>query len=401
MARDSFIMVGAGLASSLFAYLYQLFMGIVLPLDEYGVLLSLTSLFVIIGVLTQTITFVAAKSTSGLAVEGRLGAVNYLWQSLTKRTIIIGVVAFGIAAAVSPLVSRFLNIGSPLYFMLIFCTLIFAFALAANWGVMQGLQRFSPLGLSQALWGFARFALGAMLVYAGFGLVGGLAAFPLSYVLVLGVTFLLLRNLSQGGNEKVRVNGVSSYAWFILLAVFAITMLTNFDVVLAKHYLPSEDAGSYSIISVFGRIAFYAPAGIGLALFPKSAVAYDRGGNHRRLFLIAVWLTLATVVVICLGYALLSAHVIGFHFTDRYSEAIPYLFKYGLGMSFLAISSLVMTYFLSFGKTAVAYPLLAAMILQVALIGFFHSSIDELVNIMLISGTVSSVLILPFYWRVK
>lgn len=207
-------MVGAGLAGSLFGYLYQLFMGIALPLDEYGTLLSLTSLLIIAGVLTQTVTFIAAKSTSSLTAEGRPGAVNYLWRSLVKRTFMVGILAFGIVAAASPLVCRFLNIDSSLYFILTFCTLIFAFTISANWGVMQGLQRFSPLGLSQALWCFARFALGAVLVYAGFGLAGGLAAFPLSYVLVLGLTFLLLRNLSQAGSEKVRVDGINSYAWF-------------------------------------------------------------------------------------------------------------------------------------------------------------------------------------------
>ncbi len=401
MTKDSFIMVGAGLADGFFAYLYQLVMGIVLPLGAYGTLLSLTSLFVIFGVLTQTVTFVAAKSTSSLAAQGRLGAVNYLWRSLVKRTIIVGIVAFGIAAAVSPLASGFLNIRSPLYFILTFSALIPLFAISANWGVMQGLQRFWQLGLSQALWNFARFALGVVLICAGFRLAGGLAALPLSCLLVFGLTFLLLHNLSQSGNEKVRVEGTNSYAWSTLLAVFTITMLTNFDVVLAKHYLSFKDAGSYSIISVFGRIAFYAPAGIGLALFPKSAVAHDSGGNYRRLFLIAVWLTLAIVIVICLVYALLSARVIGFPLTDKYSVAVPYLFKYGLGMSFLALSSLVMTYFLSLGQARVAYPLLTAMILQVGLIGFWHSNIDALVNAMLISAAVSLVLLLLLYWRME
>ena len=208
-----------------------------------------------------------------------------------------------------------------------------------------------------------------------------------------------LRNLRRLGKERIELGGVGSYAGLSLLAIFAITVLTNVDVVLAKHYLAPTDAGSYAIISVLGRIAFYAPIGIALAMFPKTSESFENGGNHQRLFFRAGSLTLIVVVIICVIYALFPDTVIRFLFSDKYALVAPHLFRYGLGMSFFALSYLAMSYFLSLGKTMVAYPLLAVMFLQVGLIGLLHSSIAQLVNIMLICGSVSLVLMFPFFLK--
>ena len=79
----------------------------------------------------------------------------------------------------------------------------------------------------------------------------------------------------------------------------------------------------------------------------------------------------------------------------------PYLLKYTGAMSLLAISFLLMNYLLSLNQTKVAYPLMVAVLAQIGLIIAFHSSISEIVNIMLISGALSVVLMLPLYVKIR
>jgi O-antigen/teichoic acid export membrane protein len=100
-------------------------------------------------------------------------------------------------------------------------------------------------------------------------------------------------------------------------------------------------------------------------------------------------------------YWLFPQFVVNILFLGKYPAAIPYLFKYGLAMAFFAVSSLLMFYFLSLNLTRVAYPFIAAVLLQLCLIILFHSSIGQIVNIMLICGASSLVLILLFHLRMR
>lgn len=401
MTMHGAVMVTFGMLAGFFNYLYQLSMGILLTPEQYGVLFSLTSLLIIIIVFSRAITITIAKFTSKLKAEGRLGGINYLWHFSLKRTFLIGVAAFLLLAALSPLVCRFLNMDTVLYPIILFSAMLVVLALSVNWGTMQGLQRFLPLGSSQALVGFLKVALGALFVYLGLGICGGLAAIPISFAVVLLLTFLPLRNLSRAGNERIAVGGLRSYAGLTLLAIFCITMLTNVDVVLARHYLSATDAGNYSAISVLGRIAFYAPVGVSLAMFPKTSELFERGGDYRRLFLKAILLTLVIAGGVVLVYSLFPQLVTKFLFNGKYPLIAPYLFIYGLAMALFALSFLVMNYFLSLNQTKVAYPLLGAMLIQFILIALFHSSIAQLVSIMLICGILSIFSMIPFYLKVR
>jgi O-antigen/teichoic acid export membrane protein len=304
-----------------------------------------------------------------------------------------------VLAGFSPLISRFLNLNNLLYPIIVFSTMLVVLALSVSLGVMQGLQRFFSLGFSQTLVGLLKLGFGALLVYLGLGIYGGLAAIPISFALVLLVTFPLLRNLSRAGNERVAVTGLRSYAVLTLVAIFFFTVLTNVDVILARHYLNATDAGNYSAISVLGRIAFYAPAGVAAAMFPKTSALFESGGDHQGLFLKAMLLVALIAGSVVLVYGLFAQMVIQFLFAGKYPLVAPYLFIYGLAMALFAFSFLLLNYFLSFNQTKVAYSLLAVVILQLTLIAIFHSTIGQLVNIMLICGMSSVVAMLPFYLR--
>lgn len=399
MTRHGLMMVTFGILSGFFNYLYQLSMGILLTVGQYGVLFSLTSLFVILLVFSQTITMATAKFTSKLKGESRLGGVNFLWRFFLKRILLISVAAFILLVALSPLISRFLNLDSLFHLIILFSAVLIIYLLSVNWGILQGLQRFWPLGSSQALAAFLRLALGSLLVYLGLGIGGGLAAIPISFAVVLLLTFFSLRTLSRAGNERVAVVGLDSYAGGILVAILAITMLTNVDVILAKHYLSATDAGNYSAISVLGRIAFYAPVGVAAAMFPKTSALFESGGDYRRLFLKAVLLAVLIAGGIALVYGLFPQLVTQFLFGSKYPLVAPYLFTYGLAMAFFALCFMSINYFLSLNQTKVAYPLLVVMLLQITLIALFHSSIAQLVNIMLICGILSIIFMLPFFYR--
>ena len=401
MTRHGTIMVAFGLMAGLINYGFQLTMAIMLTPAQYGTLYSLLSLLVILSIFSSAINTSITKFASTFKAQGKLDRVSYLWRFYLKRTFIIGLAAFLVLSLLSPLISGFLNIDNNWYLIVLFLSLILVFMLPVNYGILRGTQRFIPLGSSNTLIAFLKLSVGALLVYLGWGVYGGLFAFIIAQVAVFAITLFFLRDLTRVGNEKVEIRGFHSYAALSMLAIAAFTLLTNIDVILVKHYLGPEVTGNYSAISTLGKVAFIAPGGIAIAMFPKTSELFEANSAHRPVLLKAILLTVLLAGGVVVIYWLFPQFITNFLFGGKYSLVSPYLFKYGGAMLLFAISFLLMNYFLSLNQTKVAYSLVVAMLAQLGLIIAFHSTIAEVVNIMLISGFLSVALMLPLYLKMR
>ena len=211
MGKHSAIMIAFGLLGSFFNYLYQLSMGRLLTPTQYGTLYSLVCLFVIISVFSTSIETSITKFTSKFNAEGKPGRINYLWRLCLKRTLLLGLAVFLALAVLTPLISRSLNIENNWYALVLFSSLILAFALPVNYGMLNGLQRFLPLGFSLTLSPFIKLAIGTLLVFLGFGVLGGVLSIFIASVAVFAVTLAFLKNVANADNEKFEIKGLSQY----------------------------------------------------------------------------------------------------------------------------------------------------------------------------------------------
>jgi len=399
LARQGVFMVSCGLLAGFLNYLYQLAMGFMLPQAEYGILFSLISFSMIVGMLTQTFQNATSRFTSTSRVRGSLGETKSLWVFFLRRTLVLGLVLFLILVLVTPVASTFLNLDNRWYFVVLSMTLVLSFSLPVNQGLLQGLQRFLPLGICQVLAPLIKVSLGVILVYVGLGVNGALLPLFISSVVVFGVSLFFVRDVAKARAEKSEVTGIGSYTGLTLMAIFSFGVLTNIDVILAKHYLSPESAGDYSAMSVLGRMALYIPMGIGTAMFPKTSELFDAGTDCHRVMRRALFYTLALAGLVLVSYCFFYGFAIHFAFGGKYSFLLSDLVKYGLSMVLFTLSFLLMNYFLSIKQTRVAYALLGPAFLLVTLIVCFHSSVGQFVDIMLVCGAVTLLLMLPFYVR--
>jgi len=402
MARHGIMMAAFGFSLGLFNYLYQLAMGRMLQPDDYGILMSLTSLYLIVSIFSLAIRTAMAKFISKYHAEGNMRAASSLWWRYLKHTLILGVVAFIVAALLSPAISGFLRIGNFWYPLVLFSSLILAFVVPVNYGTLNGLHRFFQLGWATNLWALLKLVLAIVLIKIGFGLYGGLIPFLLAFIVIFIITLSLLKDLRGGNAEKVEIVGFRSYLGLSFIAVLAYTVLTNVDVVLVKHFLSAEQAGNYAAIAALGRAALFAPMGIALAMFPKVSGLHEMGKSHRPVLLMAVLLTLLISGTIVVIYWIAPQFVIGFLGRDefgvlKYALAVPHLSKYALAMILFAVSFIIMNYSLSINRIRIAYPFVAVAFLQVVLILYFHADIAQVVNVMLVSAGVCLIAVLAFY----
>ncbi len=399
MTRHGIIMVVFSLIAAFVNYLFQVSMGIMLTPVQYGTFSSLLSMLVILSVFSQTVHTFITKFTSVFQAQGKLSKVNYLWQTYLKRTFLIGAMGYIVLFLLTPLIAEFLNIENLWYPRILFPSFILALILPVNYGILRGLQRFVSLGTSNVLMAILKLAIGVLAVSLGFGLFGALLTPLLGMIVVFAVTTFFLKDIAILKKEKAELEGLHSYAGLTLLVVVAFTILTNIDIVMAKHYLSPDTAGAYSALSTLGKIALIAPAGIAIAMFPKTSTLHETGSDHYPVLLKALLLTLLLGGSVVAVYWLFPEFIFDFIFSGKYSVAVDYLFDYGFAMLLFAVAFLLMNYCLSLNQTKVAYSFLMAMLLQVVLIALFHSDIGQIVNVMIISGTLAIVLMLPFFFR--
>jgi len=393
-------MVISGLAALLFRYLYQLSMGIMLTPAEYGTLFSLTSILAIVMIFSQGIQTAIAKYTSAFKADGGEDRIKYLWSLSLKRGILTGCALFLLFAIFSPQLSNFLNIDNNWYLIVLLSASIFVFALPVNRGIIQGYQRFLFLGSTNALLHIVTLVLAVILVYVGLGIGGGLIPFVVAYAILFVVTLAALRPLRWIKSNKTEISGLFSYTGLTLLAVLFFAVATNVDIILIKHYFSPEGAGTYSAISVLGKICLYAPMGIAIAMLPKSAALYETGAMTNKILVKATVYTSILAGAIIIIYYIFPESILSFVFNDKYPEAEPYLYKYGLAMAFFAMAFLLMNYLLSMNRTRVAFAFFVTMILQIVLIVFFHSGISQVILVMLVSGMCAIIFVLPCFREV-
>lgn len=237
LTKHSIIMMTATMASNFFSYLFQLSMGRLLPLADYGILYSLFSLYSIINVGGTAIQTSIARYASKLKAHGEYGKIRYLWDFSIRSTLILGFVTFLLVCILSPFIAQFLNISNTWYVVLLGFYLIFSFALPANQGLLMGLQSFWAFGASTALWALLKLLLGVSLVLVNFGVYGGLLAPAIANIIIFLATLVFIRYVVKTKPKKFDLKGVYSYSGLSLLAIFSFSSMLYINVILAEHFL--------------------------------------------------------------------------------------------------------------------------------------------------------------------
>ncbi|WP_423792383.1 oligosaccharide flippase family protein [Methanocaldococcus indicus] len=394
-------MIFFSLLTAFFNYLYQLFMGRLLIPEDYGILFSLINIFYIFSVLSATVQTTITKYTSQLNAKNQLNKISYFWRYALKKSFIFGIITTILFFIVTPLISNYLHLSSPIPALILFSSLLFAYSLPTNQGILQGLQRFVQLGITQTLWALLKFILGVLLVYLGFSVSGALVPFLVANIIIFIISFYFLKDLIKIKPETFTIPNLYKYSTLTLLALLANTTSYSIDTILAKHYLTDFLAGIYSSVSVLGKIILFAPGGVAVVLFPKASELKEKGLNHFNLFIKALILTVILTLPTLILFRLFPELTIKIIFGEKYLKAIPYLFKYSLAMFFFAISGLIMNYLISLGITRISYALTLTLIIEIVGITLFHQNINQIVNVVLVVSMLSVIVQIPFLLIVR
>jgi O-antigen/teichoic acid export membrane protein len=394
------LIVFVGAAVSNFGnYLYHLLMGRMLGPENYGILSSLISLTYFLGVPMGALSLLVVKNVSSLKADKKEVVGFYFWT--LRKVSFFSAFLFLLVLVASFPVASLLKMNSPLAVATILFTGVGGVFLSVNLAVLQGLLKFGQLTVASIASVILKLISAVVLVYFGWGVLGAVFPFLFSSILILCFTFWLIFRFLGRFSERRQFRdswGVVNYLIPIFFFNLAHTSLYSSDIILARHFLPSKEAGFYAALSTLGKVIFFAVSPIVTVMFPLISERHSNGGNYKRIFRLSFFLVLALSAFVGMVYLFFPKLAIRLLFGSKYLFITPYLKIFVPIFLLFALSFLMLNYFLSIKKTKAVVVYVLVALLQVLGIFLFHRSLFQLAMVSLVSMFLLFVSLLVYYF---
>lgn len=384
LLKQGSVLFSTTLLASLINYFYHFAMGRMLGPAGYGILGALFAILYFLISILNTIQTVTAKFVSVLKAEKKFGAIGYLLKKSHEKIFILGLAFFLATAAAAKPLSSFLQI--PITNIFIFGFVFLTVFVVSNLrGFLQGLQKFIALGTNVIFEAIIKITAGVLLVLLGFSVNGALAAITLSFVGAWLFAGFMLRKYKKNC-QPYKIDGRAIYAYSIpvVLAMSAITAIYTIDVILVKHFFRPEAAGHYAAAALLAKIIFFASMSISQVMFPKISELKTKNQDYEPTFRKSLMIVTGLTGTAAAVYALIPRFVVGMLFGSGYFDIIPIMGLFGIAMALFSIAYLFVNYFLSSGRTKFLSFLLVFPLAEIAGIWAFHSSLWEIVKIIML-----------------
>ncbi|MFQ6066294.1 MAG: oligosaccharide flippase family protein [bacterium] len=371
-------------------YLFHLYMGRHLSPADYGILYSLITLLIIVSVPTITIRTVMARYVSHFMIKNEYGKVRSLLFSSFKVVFLGGLLGFLVFSFASGQIAQYLQIPSRTPVIILGVIVLITVIMPVGRGALQGLEKFGHLGLNFLSQAGLKLGSGIVLVYFGFKVNGALAAFILGGLAAL---FLLLRPLNFFFHGKelagtVGLKKIYQYSAPVIIAISCLWVMVNVDVILVKHFFKPLEAGYYSAAALVGRVIFFLPESIGIVMFPKTSQLHVQ----RRKSFFVLKKTLLFVGLLAGGAAtgciLFPSFVTRILWGTKYSSSAPLVGRFALAMTLFSLANVLFLYQLSIHSFRFLYLAGIFAISEIVAITIFHSSLSQVVWILVANATV-------------
>lgn len=368
-------------------YLYHLLMGRMLGPLEYGILASLISVSYLLGIPMSASILVIVKYVSEFRGRRELATANYFYRWINRKALIFGSIGFFIFLIFSPWIASFLHLESNIPLIIVGFVFFVGIFSSINLATLQGFLRFGWYTIISIASVVIKLILAIILVYSSYRVFGAILAILAG--IIVGYTFGLFYILKIIGkkDEKKGFNGreVASYALPVFFSILAFTSLYTTDIVLARHFLPAQEAGFYAALATLGKIIFFASSPIVMVMFPMISEKHANGKKYANL----LNLSLGLVFLVCSGvggiYFLFPKLMINILYGNQYLSASPYLWLFAIFLSLYSLSYLLTNFYLSVKKVKIIFLPMTAALLQVILIFLFHQNLRQTVLMSVIA----------------
>jgi O-antigen/teichoic acid export membrane protein len=337
---------------------------------------TMAVLYVASPALLSVQTMTSRTFTLLVAAGGRRAAGGYLRRTLRKLAFVAGAIAV-LAFLVGDAGGRLLNVDSDHAVSIAVVGLSISLLTHCQRGALQGGDLLGRFALSTATEAVTKVVGAAvLLVVAGRTVDAAVAAVPLAALCTLIVNSFLVRPFAgtPTGAHAPAIPPRRPAA--TLLTFVGLAVLLSADVVVAKQFLPSYDAGVYAAVSLCGKTVFFATSAASTILFPRFSA-----GASRRLLAAGLGIVAGASTVVSLLYFVAPDVIVRPLLGSAFDAAAPYVGWIGVAFGCYGVLYLSALYMLARGRRAGAGAIVVATLLQTSSLALIHGSIGAIVAV--------------------
>ncbi|MEK6873863.1 MAG: oligosaccharide flippase family protein [Nanoarchaeota archaeon] len=352
-------------------YFFHFAMARMLPIEQYGILVTLYSIIYILAVFTESIQLVITKYTTGK----NEGEIKNLVKKSSAKSFKISLLLFFVYLIISIPLSIVLKIEYPL--VALTGVIIFSsFLLPITRGALQGQKRFGTLGFNMISEALIKLSSAIFLVLIGWMVYGAVIATLLGTYFSLLISFVSLKDIFKTKEIKSKNIGIYAYSAPVFVAIIAVIVFYSIDVIIAKIFFSAEIAGYYAVASMISKVIFFGTQPISKAIFPISSESKD-GERRKKIFKYALLFLGGLIIAGLLVVYLFPGLLIKIFSGRDIPQITNILILPAIATSLISLANLNILYKLSQGKVRGCFYLPIFIIIEVILMSIFSSNLTS------------------------
>jgi O-antigen/teichoic acid export membrane protein len=322
-----------------------------------------------------------------------------IYRFLHRRAWFAAILVTALLLYASPVISSYLNLPTRNYIDLLAAGVIFFIPLGVRRGFMQGMYDFPHLALNFVLEVVVKLVGAVLLINAGVGVLGVIAAVVASVMVayLVGVPGKALQIPSHSTVPAAFEEGVQTTVFFVGQVI-----INNLDIILVKHFFSATEAGVYAAVALVGRVVYMLSWSVVSSMFPFSArvPSHERDGRTvlSTALLLVVLITSLFTLGVWLAPSRLWAMVLGAGFpAGLESHFSSLLVLYAATTGIYSMGVVLMSYEISRKIGNVSWLQLGISAAIFGGIYLMHNSLQNVITVQLVLMMVLLVLVsIPF-----
>ncbi|MCH7951804.1 glycosyltransferase [Patescibacteria group bacterium] len=379
-------LVAASVVANFFNFLYNAYLGRTVSIEEFGIISVFTNILYIaqasFGALSETVTHQAAYLLGKYNIT-----VKEFWSFMRRKALNIALIVSGLWLALTPALTVFFKTDSILPFLLFTPVWLIGILTAVDRGFLAGNLKFVSLAAVIAVGAITKFVIASGLVTLGY-VQWVYASIPASMSVALLIAWWTTKRLKGKKLSDTKVQRYFPWRFFATSALTGLATITflSLDVILVKHYLSPVEAGQYALLSLPGKMIFFAGGLFGRFVNPLVSKAVGAGKGASKIFYRLLALKTAVSAAGFVAVGLFGYLTVPFLFGPKAQAIVPLLPMYALGMMCFTIASSFVTYHQV--KKEYLFPIVSFLLAAIQVIGIaaFHANLLAVTTVMAVVG---------------
>jgi glycosyltransferase involved in cell wall biosynthesis/O-antigen/teichoic acid export membrane protein len=390
-------LVTATMAANFLNMATNIYLGQELSIEDFALYNTFLSILNIVAILFSALSTTINQQAATLYAKLNQSSIRAFWEYHTNRYILYSI-GFSILWVISfPLLNSFFRFHS--YFPLLVFTPIFILGglTAINQGYLRGKLAFQLVAVTTVAQPLARlitavlFGESALDHFAYF-------AIPIGFFVACLISYHLS---SKGEDIHIAVRQMrlpSTFFSLVILTNLSSIAFFTLDNIFVAHHLSDYETGLYGIMGVLGKMIYFSGGLITGFILPITAFQEGKGLSSSAIFrkLLALNFVVSGLAWLVIG-VLLPLYGAPY-FGEKINAIKSYLPYFTLGILLYTLSQSIVQYHLAKKHYLFAITAFTIAIFQVIGLQLFHSSLNDVVMVMLFSGFVNFIVLLLLHY---